>query len=51
MSDTNLLDEYLNVSEIARGIRKNPRTVIRFMDRPENPLPYIKLGETRLSKQ
>jgi hypothetical protein len=42
-----ILDDYVEVPQLAAQVRKHPRTVLRWMDQP-NGLPFVKLGNRRL---
>ena len=40
---SNLLQDYLDLEPFAAEVKRNPRTVRRWLDQP-NGLPYTKLG-------
>jgi hypothetical protein len=46
MSNT-ILDEYVDVAEVAADFEKCERTILRWMDAPDG-LPYLKIGNKRL---
>jgi hypothetical protein len=43
MSDTNLLDDFLDLEPFAQQVDRNPRTVRRWMNEPDG-LPYSRIG-------
>ena len=43
---SNLLAEFVDVPQFAADVRKDPRTVYRWMER--NGLPFAQVGGTRL---
>ena len=44
MSDTtNLLDDFLDLEPFAKQVDRDPRTVRRWMDKPDG-LPYTRIG-------
>jgi hypothetical protein len=47
MANTNILDDYAEVPQIAADFKKCQRTILRWMDLP-NGLPYAKVGNKRL---
>jgi hypothetical protein len=43
MSDTGLLSDFLDLEPFAVEVRRDPRTVRRWMDEPDG-LPYTRIG-------
>lgn len=47
MSDTRLLDDYLDLQPFAAEVDRDPRTVRRWINQPDG-LPYTRLGNRLL---
>jgi hypothetical protein len=43
MSNSDLLEEYLDLEMFAKQVNRDPRTVRRWMDKPDG-LPYTRIG-------
>jgi hypothetical protein len=43
MSDTNFLEDFLDLEPFAAEVQRDPRTVRRWLNQPDG-LPYTKLG-------
>ena len=43
MSDTNLLEDFLDLGPFASEVDRDPRTVRRWMNQPDG-LPYTRIG-------
>ena len=44
MSDINLLDDYVDIEGFAAEVKRDPRTVRRWMNEPEG-LPFTRIGK------
>jgi hypothetical protein len=47
MSNTDVLEGYCSVAQIAEDFKRKPRTIFRWMDQADG-LPYAKIGRERL---
>jgi hypothetical protein len=47
MSNTDVLEGYCSVAQIADDFKRKPRTILRWMDEADG-LPYVKVGRERL---
>ena len=47
MPTTDILEDYVEVPQLAAEAGKHRRTILRWMDQP-NGLPFVKLGNKRL---
>jgi hypothetical protein len=46
MAKTNVMEDLVSVAEMAADLKKNPATLVRWMNRP-NGLPYVRIGRQR----
>jgi hypothetical protein len=46
MSNTNILEGYIGVAQIAADFNKHPRTIHRWMQQVDG-LPFVKIGRER----